>query len=174
MSRSKLMRFGWCLLLLAGVAGCAPSNELPGTKKPDPFVYKGRALDKLACTLDFKSVGYCGLIEPLQDKIEVGKPMRFSLVLWKKGSSAGFSDPAGLQISSWLWMHMAAKGHGAPPILKRRATDDAGKSLDGVYELGRVLFTMPCTDAEDWWEFHIGLKKEDGSLVDEAVQQFKF
>lgn len=84
---------------------------------------------------------------------QVGSESKLRLE-WRRGSDHAFIEPAGsFDVSLW----MPSMGHGSAPTQIRRATDENGQIVTGVYEISNLYFLMPGD-----WQVLITLKMDDG------------
>lgn len=149
-----------CILLMS----CSPMAKTPQAKSTE--VSRDIPSGVQDCPFEFSKVMYCAQLGRLNKQYVVGKPMSFKLGFWEKdvGTFAGpYVDP-GLEVHTWLWMKMETMSHGAAAITVNKS------SIDGIYDLTNLVFSMPPRNERQWWELHVQLKKADGTVVDEAVQ----
>jgi hypothetical protein len=157
-------------LTTAALFACAPT-----VKNPEPVAPKSASavanpatpatpcapIAAKECPIHFDKVGFCAKLIAVDSPIPTRKSTSFKLRIWDvtHGTSDGpFANPGLIPYVS-LYMHMAAGGHGSLEVTT------AASSEVGIYDVTGAVFTMLGE-----WEIRLQLKKNDGTVVDETVQ----
>jgi hypothetical protein len=121
-----------------------------------------------SCPLEFPKEGLCASVT-WDKEPEVMVTTSFKLKFWNKKmatASGPFVSPT-LKVVFLPWM--PEHGHSTREKPKLEQETSLGSPVPGSYKVSNIKYNM-----DGQWENHLQLKKEDGTIVEEAVFKLDF